>query len=62
MRWSKSLTLIGAHAEGEIGRVVTGGVLDVPGASTLEKLGFLNRERGPSFAASASSSPAAAHR
>ena len=45
MRWSKSLTLVGAHAEGEIGRVVTGGVLDVPGASMLEKLAFLNRER-----------------
>lgn len=45
MRWTRTLTMVGAHAEGEIGRVVTGGVLDVPGASMLEKLSFLNRER-----------------
>lgn len=42
MRWVRSLTLIGVHAEGEIGRVVTGGVLAVPGATMLEKLRHLN--------------------
>ena len=45
MRWTKTVTVVGAHAEGEIGRVLTGGVLDVPGATVLEKLGYLNRER-----------------
>ena len=45
MRWTRTLTVVGAHAEGEIGRVVTGGVVDVPGASMLEKLSCLNRER-----------------
>ena len=44
MRWTRTLTVVGAHAEGEIGRVVTSGVLDIPGASMLEKLSYLNRE------------------
>lgn len=41
MRWNRTITVIGAHAEGEVGRVITGGVLDVPGASVLEKMQFL---------------------
>ncbi|MEM9631644.1 MAG: proline racemase family protein [Pseudomonadota bacterium] len=41
MRWRKTVTVIGAHAEGEVGRVVTGGVLDVPGNTMLEKLQHL---------------------
>lgn len=41
MRWNRTLTVIGAHAEGEVGRVITGGVLDVPGATTLEKMTYL---------------------
>ena len=31
MRWEKMLNVVHAHAEGEVGRVITGGVLDVPG-------------------------------
>ena len=42
MRWSKTLTMVEAHAEGEVGRVVTGGVIDVPGATMLEKMNHLN--------------------
>ncbi|MEM8878696.1 MAG: proline racemase family protein [Pseudomonadota bacterium] len=42
MRWSKTLTMVEAHAEGEVGRVVTGGVLDIPGATMLEKMNYLN--------------------
>lgn len=45
MRWSTVLTVVGCHAEGEIGNVVTGGVGDVPGESMLEKKQFLERER-----------------
>lgn len=45
MQWSRMLTVVGAHAEGEIGRVVTGGVIDLPGATVLEKLTYLNAER-----------------
>lgn len=44
MRWERSITVVGAHAEGEIGRVVTGGALDLPGSSMLEKLSHLNCE------------------
>lgn len=42
MRWSRMVTIVGAHAEGEVGRVVTGGVLDVPGATMLDKMHHLN--------------------
>jgi proline racemase len=42
MRWKKTLNLVEAHAEGEIGRVVTGGVLDIPGATMLEKMTYIN--------------------
>lgn len=44
MRWKKTVTVYGAHAEGEIGRVVTGGTLDVPGATMIDKLNWLNTE------------------
>ena len=42
MRWKRSISLVGVHAEGEIGRIITGGVLDVPGASMADKLRHLN--------------------
>lgn len=42
MRWSKTVTMIEAHAEGEVGRVVTGGVLDIPGATMLDKMVHIN--------------------
>jgi proline racemase len=42
MRWSKTVTLVEAHAEGEVGRIVTGGVIDVPGATIADKLRHLN--------------------
>ena len=29
MRWQRRISLVEAHAEGEVGRVITGGVLDV---------------------------------
>ncbi|WP_419912249.1 proline racemase family protein [Hoeflea sp.] len=41
MRWNRTVTIIGAHAEGEVGRVLTAGVLDIPGNTTLEKLEHL---------------------
>jgi proline racemase len=37
MRWQRTLTVVHTHAEGEVGRVITGGVIDVPGASMREK-------------------------
>ncbi|MEX4004431.1 proline racemase family protein [Paraburkholderia sp. EG285A] len=45
MRWSKTLTVVNCHAEGEVGNVVTGGVFDVPGATMFEKMMYLEESR-----------------
>ncbi len=42
MHWSKSVTMVEAHAEGEVGRVVTAGILDVPGTTMVDKLRYMN--------------------
>ncbi|WP_409320272.1 proline racemase family protein [Pseudomonas putida] len=42
MRWSKTLQIIGVHCEGEIGKVITGGVLDIPGKTMLDKMNYIN--------------------
>ena len=42
MRWSKTLTMVEAHAEGEVGRVVTAGLVDVPGNTMLDKMVYIN--------------------
>ena len=42
MRWTQTLTMVEAHAEGEIGRCITGGMLDVPCDTMLEKMTHLN--------------------
>jgi proline racemase len=41
MRWSRSVTVVGVHAEGEVGRVITGGVLPPPGASMFARMRHL---------------------
>lgn len=43
MRWNKTITMIEAHAEGEVGRIVTGGVIDIPGCSMLDKMNYINQ-------------------
>jgi proline racemase len=45
MRAARTLTVVGCHAGGEIGNVVTGGVLPPPGESVLEQMQFL-RDHG----------------
>ncbi len=42
MRWQRTVHMIDAHCEGEVGRVVTGGVLALPGATMAERLNYLN--------------------
>jgi proline racemase len=42
MRWQKTFSMIEAHAEGEVGRVVTSGMLDIRGSTMLEKMRHLN--------------------
>lgn len=38
MHFSRKLDIIGVHAEGEVGDVIVGGILDVPGATMYEKM------------------------
>jgi proline racemase len=45
MRFSSLLTAVDAHACGEPGRVITGGVLDPPGATMFEKMAWLREHR-----------------
>ncbi|KAJ5385163.1 Proline racemase [Penicillium concentricum] len=45
MPFSRTLSVVGCHAEGEVGDVITGGVLDVPGSTMYDKLvHFLNEK------------------
>lgn len=38
------ITVVGAHAEGEVGRVITGGVLPPPGRTMFERMSAFERE------------------
>ena len=42
MRWKRTLQTVDVHCAGEVGRVVVGGVLDIPGATMAAKLDHLN--------------------
>jgi len=44
MRFSSMITAVDAHACGEPGRVITGGVLDVPGNTMFEKMRYLETQ------------------
>lgn len=43
MRWTRAVTVVGCHAEGEVGNVITGGVGHVPSATMFEKKGYLKQ-------------------
>jgi proline racemase len=45
VRFSQVLQAVDAHAGGEPGRVIVGGILDVPGASMLDKMTWLREHR-----------------
>ncbi|MDQ4059863.1 MAG: proline racemase family protein, partial [Pseudomonadota bacterium] len=42
MRASRMITAVDVHAEGEVGRVVTGGILGLPGATMADKMRHIN--------------------
>ena len=42
MRWQKTLQLVDVHCEGEVGKVITSGVLDLPGETMLDKMNYIN--------------------
>ena len=44
MRWKKTLQLLDVHCEGEVGKVVTSGVYDIPGNTMIEKMDYINKE------------------
>ena len=44
MRLERVVTVVGAHAEGEVGRVITGGVLPPSGATMFERMINLERD------------------
>ncbi len=41
MKLSRMITVVGAHAEGELNEVITGGVLNIPGDTVFEKARWL---------------------
>ena len=43
MQWKKTITMVEAHAEGEVGRIVTSGVNNIPGDTMLEKMNYINQ-------------------
>jgi proline racemase len=46
MRTSRSITIIGCHAEGEVGDVIVGGVAPPPGDTVWEQSRFIARDGG----------------
>lgn len=45
MQLDRLVTVVGAHAEGEVGRVITGGILPPPGATMFERMENLQRDQ-----------------
>lgn len=46
MTWKNSLDLLLVHCQGEIGKVIVGGVPEIPGASVLDKMNHINTVDG----------------
>jgi proline racemase len=44
MRFSRMVTVVGVHTEGELNEVITGGVLDIPGKTMFDKMRWLETE------------------
>ena len=45
MRVKQTVSLVTAHAEGEVGNVLVGGLIDVPGRTAFEKMEYLRDSR-----------------
>ena len=43
MQWTRTFQLVDVHCAGEIGRVLTGGVLDISGETMADKLDHINK-------------------
>jgi proline racemase len=44
MNWSRLISTVDAHIGGEVSRVITAGVIDIPGKTMAEKLTYLNEK------------------
>lgn len=44
MRWKRTVTVVGAHAEGEAGNVIVGGVLPPPGETMFDRMKYLETQ------------------
>jgi proline racemase len=42
LRWSNSIELLLVHCQGEIGKVIVNGAPEIPGATMLEKMNYIN--------------------
>ena len=49
MRWKRTLQLLDVHAEGEIGRVATGGVPKIPGEKVAQQLAAARKALDKTF-------------
>src|SRR6202040_2549936 len=45
MRFQRMINVVGVHTGGELNEVITGGVLDVPGATMFDKMTYLRTQR-----------------
>ncbi len=43
MKWAKTLQLLDVHCEGEVGKVITSGVINLPGATMIDKMNYINQ-------------------
>lgn len=44
MKWSRLISTVDVHIGGEVSRVITAGVIDIPGKTMVEKLAYLNEK------------------
>lgn len=42
LKWNNSIQLVLVHCQGEIGKVIVGGAPEIPGASMLDKMNYIN--------------------
>ena len=42
MKWDRSIEILQVHCQGEIGKVIVGGAPDIPGATALAKMNYIN--------------------
>jgi proline racemase len=43
VQWERSIKIVQVHCQGEIGKVLVGGAPEIPGATMLDKMNYINR-------------------